>query len=292
MAQTVLPLYDQVPNSISARDYTEHTDHGQDGVDRISKVTTPTLTIFQPEGAMSSSAHAAVVICPGGGYQILAFNSEGTEVARLLAGWGITALVLKYRLPSDKIMKDKAIGPLQDAQRAIQMVRLHAKQWHIDTNKIGIMGFSAGGHLAATASTHFNQPVIDNPGKISLRPDFSILAYPVISMKKELTHRGSRESLLGKNPSPARVKSFSNEEQVTNTTPPAFLMQAGDDRAVPPRNSLSYYAALLAHHIPAELHLYQNGGHGFGLHNQTTTDNWALRLKHWLQHNHIIAAQQ
>lgn len=290
MAQQTIPLYQHVPGSKTDPAYRETRDTATDGVIRVSKVTDPTLTVFKPSAARS--AHTAVIICPGGGYSILAINKEGTDVARQLAKWGITAFVLKYRLPSDQIMTDKSVGPLQDAQRAIQLVRQQAKDYDIGTDRIGIMGFSAGGHVASTASTHFLKAVIDNPEQTSLRPDFSLLLYPVISMEKGLTHMGSRNGLLGKTPAESTVKAFSNELQVTDQTPPAFLVQAGDDRTVPPLNSLRYYEALLAHHVPAELHLYQNGGHGFGMHNATTTDQWMDRLEHWLQHNHFLPAEQ
>jgi acetyl esterase/lipase len=230
----------------------------------------------------------AIIICPGGGYGILAASHEGSDVAKLFTQWGITAFVLKYRLPDDSIMIDKTIGPLQDAQRAIQLVRENAAKWNIDPNKIGIMGFSAGGHLAATASTHFNKAVIDNPGNISLRPDFSILAYPVISFTDSLAHIGSRNNLIGKNPSREKIKEFSNELQVTAQTPPAFLVHASDDNGVKPANSISYYEALLKNNVSAELHLYQKGGHGFGLNNKTTNDKWTERLKNWLQSNKYL----
>ena len=176
-AQVEVPLYDKIPNSKpSANNETSVTT---DGILRISKVSVPTITMYKP--AVSAKRSAAIIICPGGGYGILAAGHEGSDVAKVFNDWGITAFVLKYRLPDDAIMIDKTIGPLQDAQRAIQLVRQNAKEWNIDPAKIGIMGFSAGGHLASTASTHFEKAVIDNPGKISLRPDFSVLIYPVIS---------------------------------------------------------------------------------------------------------------
>lgn len=284
MAQTTIPLYKTVPNSRQDASYKEQSETGKDGIIRISKVTNPTITIFQPEEI--NNQHTAIIICPGGGYSILAFNLEGTEIAQTLNKWGITAIVLKYRLPSDAIMKDKSIGPLQDAQRAIQLTRMNAKQWNINPSKVGIMGFSAGGSLAATASTHFDKTVIPNVDNISLRPDFSILAYPVISMQKEITHMGSRINLLGKNPSEAQVKEYSNELQVNANTPPTFLVQASDDRVVSPENSIKYYETLLKNHIPAELHLYQNGGHGFG--QKLPEDQWMDRLKSWMVHNHYL----
>ncbi|MGF7231859.1 alpha/beta hydrolase [Arachidicoccus sp.] len=284
MGQTVMPLYKTVPNSKQDATYSEKAVMGKDGVTRISKVTNPTITVFRPVKNMDQ--HTAVIICPGGGYEYLSFSKEGTEIAQTLIKWGITAIVLKYRLPSDAIMKDKSIGPLQDAQRAIQLIRINAKQWNIDPSKIGIMGFSAGGSLAATASTHFDRAVIANVDNISLRPDFSVLAYPVVSMQKDITHMGSRNALLGKNPGPALVNDFSNELQVGAKTPPAFLVQASDDRAVSPENSIKYYEALLKNNVPAELHLYQNGGHGFG--QKLPEDQWMNRLKSWMEHNHYL----
>ena len=193
-----------------------------------------------------------------------------------------------YRLPSDEIMEDKSIGPVQDAQRAIQYVRENANQLNVDPQKIGIMGFSAGGHLASTASTHFNTAYISNPNPTSLRPDFSILGYPVITMIDSVTHKGSRNNLLGTNPSRKIIENFSNELQVSGDTPPTFLVLASDDDGVEPRNSLSYYEALLKHHVPAELHIYQNGGHGFGTRILEKNDNWMDLLRVWMYHNGIL----
>lgn len=286
VGQTVIPLYKTVPNSKLAADYKEKADTGKDEVIRISKVSVPEITVFQP--AKSSGKNPAVIICPGGGYAILAYNLEGTTVAHILNNWGVTAIVLKYRLPSDAIMEDKSTGPIQDAQRAIQYVRENAKQLNVDPQKIGIMGFSAGGHLASTASTHFNKEYISNPNHISLRPDFSILGYPVISMIDSLTHKGSRNNLLGKNPSPGAVKDFSNELQVTRETPPTFLVLSNDDNGVNPENSIKYYEALLKNHVPAELHIYQNGGHGFGTRILEKNDNWMDVLRIWMGHNGFL----
>ncbi|MEO8823680.1 MAG: alpha/beta hydrolase, partial [Ginsengibacter sp.] len=177
---------------------------------------------------------------------------------------------------------------VEDAQRAIQYVRENAGQLNIDPQKIGIMGFSAGGHLASTASTHFDKDYISNPDHISLRPDFSILAYPVISMIDSLTHKGSRNNLLGKNPSPEMVENFSNELQVTKNTPPTFLVLANDDNGVNPENSIKYYEALLRNHVPAELHIFQTGGHGFGTRILEENDNWMDILRVWMQHNKFL----
>lgn len=282
-AQTIIPLYKEVPNSKPDSNYKEKADTGKDGVIRISKVSIPEIAIFKAPNPRKKSA--AVVICPGGGYSILAYNLEGTEVAKILNSWGITAIVLKYRLPDVAIMKDKSIGPLQDAQRALQYVRAHADELNINPEKVGIMGFSAGGHLASTASTHFEKSYIENPKNISLRPDFSILGYPVISMTDSLAHMGSRENLLGKNPSKELIKEFSNELQVTKNTPPTFLVLADDDNGVNPENSIKYYEALLKSHVPVEMHIFQNGGHGFGTHLLDGKDNWMDLLKVWMEHN-------
>ena len=285
-AQTIIPLYKEVPNSKPDLNYKEKADTGKDGIIRISKVSIPEIEIFKVANPTKKSA--AVVICPGGGYSILAYNLEGTEVAKILNSWGVTAVVLKYRLPDDAIMKDKSIGPLQDAQRALQYVREHADALNVDAQKVGIMGFSAGGHLASSASTHFEKSYIDNPKNISLRPDFSILGYPVISMTDSLAHMGSRENLIGKNPSEDLIKEFSNELQVTKNTPPTFLVLADDDNGVNPENSIKYYEALLKNHVPAEMHIFQNGGHGFGTHLLDGKDNWMDLLKVWMEHNGFI----
>ena len=281
-AQKEFPLYNgAVPNS-KPSSIQEKRDVDNNGIYRITNVTTPTLTVYPAQGDASG---AAVIICPGGGYAILAASHEGSDVAKLLSSWGITAFVLKYRLPNDAIMQDKSIGPLQDAQRAIQQVRERAAEWKIDPHKIGIMGFSAGGHLASTAGTHFTTAVIDNPGNTSLRPDFMVLGYPVISFSDSIGHTGSKINLIGKNPSPQQVELYSNELQVTDQTPPAFLVHAQDDRAVPVQNSLSFYEALVHHHVLSEIHIYPKGGHGFGLHNKTTPDEWSDRLHNWFKAN-------
>ncbi len=284
-AQTTIPLYQEIPNSKPAVDYKEKADTGADDIIRISQVSVPEITIYKP--SKSTGKNPAVIICPGGGYGILAYNLEGTTVANILNDWGVTAIVLKYRLPSDEIMKDKSVGPIEDAQRALQYVRENAGKLNIDPQKIGIMGFSAGGHLAATASTHFDTNYIYNPNHISLRPDFSILAYPVISMVESLTHKGSRDNLLGKTPSNEMVENFSNELQVTKNTPPTFLVLANDDNGVNPENSIKYYEALLKNHVHAELHIFQNGGHGFGTRILDENDNWMDLLRVWMQHNNF-----
>lgn len=282
-SQEVIPLYTNVPGSKPA--VIKETSETTDGILRIRNVSVPTLTVYRPEASKVNGT--AIVICPGGGYALLAASHEGSDVAKLFASWGITACVLKYRLPDDAIMENKTIGPLQDAQTALQLVRKHASEWKIDTAKVGIMGFSAGGHLAATASTHFNDPVIA-ADRMMVRPSFSILIYPVISLTDSLMHKGSRDNLLGADLSPARVAAYSNELQVTSATPPAFLVHASDDKTVPVGNSIAYYRALLKNNVAAEMHLYENGGHGFGMNNKTTSDQWTGRLKNWLLANKLL----
>ncbi|MEC3879240.1 alpha/beta hydrolase [Parapedobacter sp. 10938] len=280
-SQEEMALYnEEVPNSKAfSMDYVQTTD--DNGITRVTGVTNPTLTAyFPPEGVTNTGK--AVIICPGGGYAILAISHEGHDVAKLLAANGISAFVLKYRLPKEEIMIDKRIGPLQDAQRAIQLVRERAPEWGITENQIGIAGFSAGGHLAATLSTHYQDAVIANPQRTSLRPDFSLLVYPVISMQAQLTHGGSRKNLLGNEPSEKDVTLFSNELQVTADTPPAFLVHAEDDTAVPIANSEAYVAALRKHGVTTKLITYPEGGHGFGLNNKTTADKWFDHFLGWL----------
>jgi acetyl esterase/lipase len=285
-AQTIIPLYEgEIPNS---KDIANREKSLTDavGIERISKVSIPTLTLYEIKNKTSKTA--AVIICPGGGYGILAASHEGSDVAEEFNRMGITAFVLKYRLPDDSTMVDKSIGPLQDAQRAIQLVRENAEQFGIDQSRIGIMGFSAGGHLAASASTRFKEPLINNERNISLRPDFSVLIYPVISFMDELTHRGSRQNLLGKGSSLESQQKFSNELQVNADTPPAFLVHASDDSAVPVANSMVYYEALLKKKIYSQLLIYPKGGHGFGMNNKTTKDKFMFGLKHWFQSNGIL----
>jgi len=286
-AQREIPLYGpSIPNSRPAADRELADSSGnvnRPGYYMLSLVSHPTLTLFLPPPDKANGS--AIVICPGGSYSHLAMAHEGKEVARRLNEMGIAAFVLKYRLPSDETMIDRSIGPLQDAQRAIQLVRQHAAGWGVDLHRVGIMGFSAGGHLASTAGTHFTPSLIDNKDNISLRPDFMILGYPVISFSDSIGHRGSRENLLGKNAAPAKILGYSNELQVTPNTPPTFLVHAGDDKVVVIANSLRFYEALQHNGVPSELHVYPHGGHGFGLHNPTTKDDWMDRLQNWMDAN-------
>ena len=267
----------QIPNSRPAAN--KEAASFKDDVTRIEKVSVPTLTIYKP----SMPNGKAVIICPGGGYSILAFDKEGTRVAAALNKWGVTALVLKYRLPSDSFNVDRSLAPLQDAQQAIRYARRNATELGINPNQIGIMGFSAGGHLASTAATHFQSNADpNNRDTTSVRPDFAILIYPVISFDSMITHKGSRNNLVGSNASAGKIDLFSNELQVTTRTPASFLVHAGDDGAVPVENSIRFYQACIKNKVPVEMHLYPKGGHGFGMNNKTTTDNWMDRLSNWL----------
>jgi acetyl esterase/lipase len=274
-----IPLYPNgVPNSKPApASYKQKTENGG-----IAMVTQPELTPYLPEKGTANGT--AVVVCPGGGYVWLAMEHEGAAIAKEFNKIGVTAFVLKYRLPSDQIMADKTIGPLQDAQRAIQMVRQGAAKWGINQNKVGIIGFSAGGHLASTEGTHFDKVVIDNKDNISVRPDFMMLIYPVITFADK-THMGSKESLIGKTPTPQLVDLYSNEKQVTANTPPTFIVHAEDDDVVPVENALQMYQALLSNKVKTEMHLFQSGGHGFGLKNPKSKQLWFNWAKDWMDAN-------
>lgn len=271
----------EIPGSKSLSDYTEINDIK---TDQLSKVTNPTLTVFIPEKPNGTS----ILICPGGGYAYLAIKKEGYKVAQWLNTLGIMAFVLKYRLPSDDIMNDKSIGPLQDAQEAMRFIRRHAEKWYLNTNKVGVIGFSAGGHLASTLSTHYNDLVYKENDSISAKPDFSILVYPVISMDEKIAHKGSRNRLLGTNPSIALIEKFSNEKQIDSLTSPAFLVHASNDQGVPVENSLAYYLALKNNNVSAEIHLYQDGQHGFGLGKTGTSQYWTQQCERWLRTNKYI----
>lgn len=286
MAQNqIIQLWKTIPDEIKAPDYKENESIMDGKVQSTSLVTVPTLSIFLPKE--NKPNQTAVLIFPGGGYQHLAIDKEGTKVAQWLNSLGIAAFVVKYRLPNDKIMKNKNVGPLQDAQEAMRYVRQNAAKYNIDANKIGIIGFSAGGHLASTLATHYDDKVYESTSKISARPDFSLLIYPVISMQNDITHKGSQISLLGDNASQALIDSFSNEKKVTSQTPPTFLIHATDDKTVLPENSINYYLALKKNNVPAELHIYEKGGHGFGLGVKDTSKFWTRDCEEWLKnHNY------
>lgn len=255
--------------------YREESIIGEDGVLRIAKVTSPEMIAYLPEKPNGT----AVIICPGGSYGYLSLDKEGLSIARKFNAIGIAAFVLKYRLPSNLIMIDQTMGPLQDALQAMYLVRKNANSWGINPAKIGIMGFSAGGHLAASLSVHYNDLKVQNEEQISLRPDFSVLIYPVISFGT-VTHAGSVKNLLGENPTATQKQYFSTQNYVNAQTPPAFLVHANNDVSVVPKNSILYSEALTKFKVNNELHLYQSGGHGFGLAN-----DWFERLKTWMALN-------
>jgi len=266
-------------------DFKEVIENGKDGILRVSKVSQPTLSVFLP--AKEKATGAAVIICPGGGYGILAIGHEGYDVAKKFNEIGVAAFVLKYRLPDNAIMLDKSFGPLQDAQQAIYELRRNALKWNINPSKIGIMGFSAGGHLAASLTVHYGDVKIENKEKLDLRPDFSVLIYPVISFR-ESPHTGSAKNLAGPNLTEEQKDYFSNEKYVNARTPVTFLVHANDDQTVPVENSVVFNRALVKSGVKSEMHLYQGGGHGFGLNNKTTADQWFDRLVNWMKANKMI----
>jgi len=281
-----IPLYPNgVPNSKPApATYIQKRDK-----DWMTLVTVPTITPYFPAGGTANGT--AIVIFPGGGYSGLSMENEGSNIAAAFNKFGVTAFVVTYRLPSDDIMVDKTIGPLQDAQQAVLLVRKNAAKWGIKTDKVGIIGFSAGGHLASTEGTHFDKVLVEDKEGISVRPDFMVLLYPVISFGP-MAHVGSRESLVGKNPSPGLIDLYSNEKQVTANTPPTFLVHAEDDDVVPVENTLMFYNALLKEKVKAEMHIFEAGGHGFGLNNPKTKGKWMGWCKNWMEENGFIPQAQ
>jgi acetyl esterase/lipase len=286
-AQETLEIWEgKVPGSISALNY-EQVEHKNNAgvVTGISKVATPVMKIFLTE---NPGKNASILILPGGGYSHLSVDKEGKKVANWVNSLGLNAFVLHYRLPSDKIMKNKSLAPLADAQQAMRLIRKNAEKWNLVSDEIGVLGFSAGGHLAASLSTRFDENIISGNQEISARPDFSILIYPVISMMNDFTHKGSQESLLGKNASEEVLRKFSNQYLVSLETPPSFLVHATDDKAVPVENSLEYYKALKQNDIPVEMHLFENGGHGFGLGRKGTNTFWPKNLEKWLDQHGLI----
>src|SRR6056297_226037 len=280
---TIMALWPEgkIPNHIETdeREVRLSTD-----IVRISQVQQPSLEVYLP--AKKNATGEAVLIFPGGGYEILAYDWEGTDIAKFLNGKGIAGIVVKYRLPSSTSQMNKHNVPLIDAQRAMRMVRSKASEFNIDRSKIGILGFSAGGHLAATLGTHFNNKVyepIDAIDKESARPDFMALGYPVITFG-EGTHSGSRKNLIGKNPSQEMMDRFSLEKNVTSQTPPTFLIHTSDDKGVPVENSLLFYKALKDADVSATMHIYPKGGHGFSLAlKDPQLRGWTERMFEWLE---------
>jgi acetyl esterase/lipase len=277
---TVIPLWPEgVPGAKTAP--------GEERVqkDRVSNVHVPTLTHFPAPGNRTSKA--AVVICPGGGYQVLAFGHEGIDVARRLNQMDVSAFIVKYRL-----REYGHPAPLQDVLRAIRIVRSRAKEFGVAPDRIGVMGFSAGGHLAATAATLFDAADGRTGAPldaVSARPDFAALIYPVITLKGPFAHAGSRRNLIGETPDTAQVDRLSPELHVTKETPPAFLVHTAEDKGVPLENSLLFYQAVRAAGGSAELHLYEKGPHGFGLGQALgPASDWPARLETWMRAHHWL----
>lgn len=282
-AQTKIPVWtDQIPNRVESdeQEIAENND-----ILWISRIQTPEIEIYLP--ANRSNTGVGVLIMPGGGYAGVAYDWEGTDVAKWFNSVGIAAFVLKYRVPLSASVENKEWVPLQDAQRAMRIIRSRAAEFKIDPAKIGAMGFSAGGHLASTLGTHYDQKVPflnDAIEEVSAKPDFLMLIYPVISMKEGLTHGGSHDNLIGKAPSPELVNTFSNELQVNAETPPTFLLHATDDGAVKVENSLVFYQALRDHQVPVEMHIFPAGGHGFGLGiGNPSLEQWPSLLNQWIK---------
>ena len=281
--QTEIPLYNGEVLNSKPCNKTENSP----AAGRVESIINPKLYVYQP--AVQDSFKTAVIICPGGGYARLAIDHEGHAVAKELNKKGITAFVLKYRNPIDSdCVVNKEWVALQDAQQAIKLVREQAIKYNIDANKVGIMGFSAGGHLASTAATHFTTTTIENNLGTNLRPSFAILIYPVISLQDSIAHKGSRNNLLGKNPTQEKIDLYSNELQVTPQTPPTFLLHAVDDKSVVVMNSIVFYMALLKNKVPAEMLLLQAGGHGFGLNNKAEPINWLTNVFAWMDTNQLV----
>ena len=268
------PLYGDaaIPNARPGPDEETGTGTGW-----IQKVSRPMIQVYLP--APMRATGASVLVIPGGGYAGLTFDYEGVEQAQYFVDHGIAAFVLKYRLPSDQTMQNKSIGPLQDAQQGLRFIRLHAQEWNLDPKRIGAVGFSAGGHLAATLATHFSHAYIDDPEHVSLRPDFLVLVYPVISMDLRTTHRDSRRALLGPSPTDDLVREFSNELHVTRETPPTLILHAVDDQLVDVDNSILFLQALRHAGVPVEAHFFEQGQHGFFL---LPRDRWQGMIVAWI----------
>jgi len=272
-----IPLYGdaEIPNSKPGPDE-ESSANGS----WIRKVSRPFIQVYLP--AKAKATGASVVIFPGGGYAGLTFDFEGTQQANYFVDHGIAAFVVKYRIPDERTMVDKSMGPLQDAQQAMRFARQHAAEWNLDPGRIGAIGFSAGGHLASTLATHFDKAYVDNPDHVDLRPDFLVLVYPVISMDAKITHMDSRKSLLGNDPPESKIRFFSNELQVGKGTPPTLILHAADDRLVDVDNSVVFFEALRRAGVPVEARLFEKGQHGFFL---MPRDRWQGAIMDWLTAN-------
>lgn len=282
----IIPLWEGDPPNY--REMGDVTLWDTSDIVRIRNVQLPDIALFLP--SKKSATGEGVIICPGGGYASLSYDWEGSDIAGWLNARGIAAFVLKYRLPGSKSNMVPHKSPLLDAQRALRLVRYNAEAWNLDPGKIGIMGFSAGGHLAATLSTHFDEGLAastDPVDQVSCRPDFSVLVYPVITFSGDFTHSGSRQKLIGNAPDEEWIHYYSNELQVTGRTPPAILIHSCDDESVPVENSILYYEALRANNIPSEMHLYPYGGHGYSLAiGKGHLSTWPDRVIEWIRYRY------
>ncbi|SFE42980.1 alpha/beta hydrolase [Thermoflexibacter ruber] len=286
--QDSLLLYpDGVPGAIPLNIPEKVTVNPNDGVTITTDIQQPKLFVYRPQKPNGAS----VLICPGGGYYVLAIDHEGHQLAKWFIERGVTAFVLKNRLPDERLMTEKHIRPLQDAQQALRIIRKNAKKWNLDTNKVGIMGFSAGGHLAATVGTRFQKQVGEiTDNTLSVRPNFMILIYPLISFRIGTDRlKGIQDKLLGKEANELLIDEYCLDKQVTSETPPTFIVYASDD-SLNPEHGIVFYRELQKNKVPAELHIYEKGGHGFSLSkkNRGHVEAWDREMEGWLRDRKLI----
>ncbi|WP_414534320.1 pectin acetylesterase PaeX [Dickeya chrysanthemi] len=288
LAETTFPIWPQgeAPGAITSSVQQQVVERSKDPAwpDRaVTGIRSPEITVYVPDNPNGT----ALLITPGGSYQRVVLDKEGSDLAPYFTQQGYTLFVMTYRMPADG-HQEGADAPLADAQRAIRTLRSHAAQWRIDPQRIGIMGFSAGGHVAASLGTRFAQtvyPAQDEIDHVSARPDFMVLMYPVISMQENIAHAGSRKALMGSHPSEAQIERYSAEKQVSAQTPPTFLVHAIDDPSVSVDNSLVMLSALRENKIPAEIHLFEQGKHGFGIRGTVglPAAAWPQLLNNWIK---------
>lgn len=294
----IIPFIASAQNPVTMKLWPDKAPYSNDKA-KLGKETSPghignigiaEVIIYRPESGKANGS--SVVICPGGGYAVEAIDKEGHNIAKWFNSFGVTGIILKYRLPGAVGITERDKAPLSDAQRAIRHVRYMAAEWGLKPNQIGVMGFSAGGNLAVNAGTHYdagNAQSSDPVEQLSCRPDFMLLIYPVVTMEADLTNKGTCQNLLGKNPDPEKVRFYSGEQNVTATTPPTFLIHASDDGAVKVENSINMYMAMHKQGIPVEMHIYEKGGHGFGLDKCIGTAlSWSERCKAWMENRKLL----